>query len=125
MPCEKLYYAYHAELERYLCVQATPGNVELRDVAVPLVQRVLSAGRPRRLHALFDAGAGKADADVRGADARADGHAAGLPLPPPGPPLETTAERLVYRLRGAGRLCRRAAQGAPRTHVGPFFLSRG
>ncbi len=65
MPCEKLYYAYHAELERYLCIQATPGHVELRDVAVPLVQRVLSAGRPRRLHALFDAGAGKADADVR------------------------------------------------------------
>jgi hypothetical protein len=65
MPCEKLYYAYHAELQRYLCIQATPGNVELREVAVPLVQRVLTAGRPRHLHALFDAGAGKADADVR------------------------------------------------------------
>jgi hypothetical protein len=65
MPCEKLYYAYHAELDRYLCLQATPGNVELRDVALPLLQRVLSAGQPRHLHALFDAGAGKADADVR------------------------------------------------------------
>jgi hypothetical protein len=65
MPCEKLYYAYHIELDRYLCVQATPGNVELRDVAVPLTQRVLTAGQPRHLHALFDAGAGKADADVR------------------------------------------------------------
>jgi hypothetical protein len=65
MACEKLYYAYHADLDRYLCVQATPGSVELRDVAVPLVQRVLTAGRPRHLHALFDAGAGKADADVR------------------------------------------------------------
>jgi hypothetical protein len=66
MPCEKLYYAYHVELDRYLCVQATRGGVELRDVAVPLTERVLSAGRPRHLHALFDAGAGKADADVRG-----------------------------------------------------------
>jgi hypothetical protein len=65
MPCEKLYYGYHAELDRYLCIQATPGHVELRDVALPLVQRVLTAGQPRRLHALFDAGAGKADADVR------------------------------------------------------------
>jgi hypothetical protein len=39
--------------------------VELRDVSVPLTQRVLHQGRPRQLHALFDAGAGKADADVR------------------------------------------------------------
>jgi hypothetical protein len=46
-------------------VQATPGHVELRDLAVPLTRRVLRAGRPRHLHALFDAGAGKADAAVR------------------------------------------------------------
>jgi hypothetical protein len=65
MRCEKLFYGYHVELERYLCVQATPGHVELRDLAVPLTRRVLTAGRPRHLHALFDAGAGKADADVR------------------------------------------------------------
>lgn len=65
MRCEKLYYGYHTELERYLCVQATPGNVELRDVAVPLTQRVLRAGQPQHLHALFDAGAGKADLNVR------------------------------------------------------------
>jgi hypothetical protein len=62
---EKLFYAYHVEWERYLCVQGTPGHVELRDVAVPLTRRVLTAGRPRHLHALFDAGAGKADTDVR------------------------------------------------------------
>src|SRR5262249_31442363 len=35
------------------------------DLAVPLVEQVLARGRPRTLHALFDAGAGKADAGVR------------------------------------------------------------
>jgi hypothetical protein len=65
MRCEKLFFAYHVELERYLCVQGTPGHVDLRDVALPLTRRVLAAGQPRHLHALFDAGAGKADADVR------------------------------------------------------------
>jgi hypothetical protein len=65
MPCEKLFYGYHVELDRYLCVQGTPGHVELRDLAIPLTRRVLTGGRPRHLHALFDAGAGKADADVR------------------------------------------------------------
>jgi hypothetical protein len=65
MRCEKLFYGYHVELDRFLCVQATPGHVELRDLAVPLTRRVLRAGQPRHLHALFDAGAGKADADVR------------------------------------------------------------
>jgi hypothetical protein len=65
MRCEKLFYGYHVELERYLCVQGTPGHVELRDLAVPLTRRVLTAGQPRHLHALFDAGAGKSDADVR------------------------------------------------------------
>jgi len=62
---EKPFYGYHVELERYLCVRATPGHVELRDLAVPLTRRVLTAGQPRHLHALFDAGAGKSDADVR------------------------------------------------------------
>jgi hypothetical protein len=65
MRCEKLFYGYHAELDRYLCVQATTGDQELRDWAIPLTQRVLTCGQPRHLHALFDAGAGKADADVR------------------------------------------------------------
>jgi hypothetical protein len=65
MRCEKLYYGYDVELERFLCIQATPGNVELRDVAIPLIQRVLKAGQPEQLHALLDAGAGKADVDVR------------------------------------------------------------
>jgi hypothetical protein len=65
MRCEKLFFGYHVEWKRYLCVQATPGHVELRDVAIPLTRRVLRAGQPRHLHALFDAGAGKSDADVR------------------------------------------------------------
>src|SRR5205085_641049 len=65
MRCEKLFYGYHVEFDRFLCIQGTPGDVELRDLAVPLTQRVLRYGRPRHLHALFDAGAGKADADVR------------------------------------------------------------
>jgi hypothetical protein len=37
----------------------------LQELAVPLVQQVLRQGRPHRLHALFDAGAGKSDAGVR------------------------------------------------------------
>jgi hypothetical protein len=65
MRCEKLFYGYHVEMDRYLCVQGTPGHVALRDLALPLVQRVLTCGRPRQLHALFDAGAGKSDAGVR------------------------------------------------------------
>ncbi len=40
------------------------GHVELRDLARPLIQRVLQWGRPEHLHALFDAGAAKSDADV-------------------------------------------------------------
>jgi hypothetical protein len=65
MRCEKLFYGYHVEMDRFLCVRGTPGHVELRDLALPLTQRVLTCGRPRHLHALFDAGAGKSDADVR------------------------------------------------------------
>jgi hypothetical protein len=37
----------------------------LQELAVPLVQQVLTQGRPRSLYALFDAGAGKSDAGVR------------------------------------------------------------
>jgi hypothetical protein len=63
--CEKRFFGYHVAWERYLCVQATPGHVELRDLAIPRTRRVLSAGEPRHRHALFDAGAGQSDADVR------------------------------------------------------------
>ncbi len=65
MRCEKLFYGYDVLQGRYLTVRATPGDWELRDWAVPAVQQVLRYGRPRSLHALFDAGAGKSDADVR------------------------------------------------------------
>src|SRR5712691_9326854 len=65
MHCEKLFYSFSINSGRFLAVRATPGNWGLADVALPLVRQVLERGRPRTLHALFDAGAGKADADVR------------------------------------------------------------
>ena len=65
MRCENLYYAYDVVHDRYLAVRATPGNVGLRHVSLRMTQQVLTQGQPRRLHALFDAGAGKSDADVR------------------------------------------------------------
>jgi hypothetical protein len=65
MKCEKLFYGYDVECDRFLSVHGTPGQTELRDLAHPLIQTILLRGRPRHLHALFDAGAGKADVDVR------------------------------------------------------------
>jgi hypothetical protein len=63
--CEKVYTGYEPRLGRFVTVKATPGNVELRDVAGLLTRRVLRCGRPAQLHAIFDAGAGKSDANVR------------------------------------------------------------
>ncbi len=65
MRCEKLYYAYDVVHDRFLSVRGTPGRVELRDVAQRMTQEILASGVPRHLHALFDAGAGKSDANVR------------------------------------------------------------
>jgi hypothetical protein len=65
MRCEKLFFGYDVWLRRYLCVQAARGGVGLHDVATPLIRQVLRQGRPRSLHALCDAAAGKSDADVR------------------------------------------------------------
>ena len=65
MHCEKLYYGYDVVNDRFLTVRGTQGHVELRDVSVPLLRETLTKGQPGHLHALFDAGAGKADADVR------------------------------------------------------------
>jgi hypothetical protein len=65
MRCEKLFFGYEVQRQRFVCVRAARGNVDLRDVAVPLVRQVLQQGQPRSLHALFDAAAGKSDADVR------------------------------------------------------------
>jgi hypothetical protein len=65
MRCEKLYYGYDLRQRRFVTVKATPGKVELRDVSGLLTRRVLRFGQPASLHALFDAGAGKSDADVR------------------------------------------------------------
>jgi hypothetical protein len=65
MRCEKLFTGFDLCSGRFLTARATPGNWNLQDLAVPLVQQVLARGRPRLLHALFDAGAGKSDAGVR------------------------------------------------------------
>lgn len=65
MRCEKLFTAYDLTRGRFLSVRATPGNTNLQELAVPLVEQVLQHGQPRTLHALFDAGAGKSDAGVR------------------------------------------------------------
>src|SRR5262249_25861566 len=65
MRCEKLFYSYDVMRDRYLAVRAAPGDVGLIDLAVPLTRQTLVRGRPERLHALFDAGAGQADAGVR------------------------------------------------------------
>jgi hypothetical protein len=65
MRCEKLFYSYEARYDRYLALRATPGDWELRPLAVPSLQQVLRCGQPQSLQALFDAGAGKSDADVR------------------------------------------------------------
>ena len=65
MRCEKLFTGFDVGSGRFLCLRGTPGNTNLQDLAVPLVQQTLRLGRPRGLHALFDAGAGKSDAGVR------------------------------------------------------------
>jgi hypothetical protein len=65
MRCEKLFTGYDLVSGRFLSVRGTPGNCGLQELAVPLLQQVLRHGRPRTLHALFDAGAGKSDAGVR------------------------------------------------------------
>ncbi len=65
MRCEKLYYGYDLHQRRFVTCKATPGKVELRDLSGLLTRRVLRYGQPESLHAVFDAGAGKSDADVR------------------------------------------------------------
>jgi hypothetical protein len=65
MRCEKLFYGFELLSGRFLTVRATPGKMDLSDWALPLLRQTLACGRPKYLHALFDAGAGKADADVR------------------------------------------------------------
>jgi hypothetical protein len=65
MRCERLFFGYEVYYHRFVCVRAARGDVELRDVAAPMIRQVLRQGRPRSLHALLDAAAGRADADVR------------------------------------------------------------
>jgi hypothetical protein len=75
MRCEKLFTGYDLGSGRFLCLRGTPGNCNLQDLAVPLVEQVLRQGRPSSLHALFDAGAGKSDAGVRALWDLAEQHA--------------------------------------------------
>jgi hypothetical protein len=65
MRCEKLFCSYSLDAQRFLAVRGTPGNRGLGELAIPLIQQVLRCGQPHSLHALFDAGAGKSDAQVR------------------------------------------------------------
>jgi hypothetical protein len=65
MRCEKLFTGYDLGSGRFLSVRGTPGNRSLQELAVPLVEQVVRLGRPRSVHALFDAGAAKSDAGVR------------------------------------------------------------
>jgi hypothetical protein len=65
MRCEKLFCGYDVGSGRFLSVRATPGNWGLQEMALPMLKQVLTHSRPRSLHALFDAGAGKSDAGVR------------------------------------------------------------
>jgi hypothetical protein len=65
MRCEKLFTAYDLSRDRFLTVRGTPGDWGLQELAVPMLEQVLQRGRPRHVHALFDAGAGKSDAGVR------------------------------------------------------------
>jgi hypothetical protein len=65
MRCEKLFTGFDLSSGRFLTVRGTPGNWDLQDLAVPLLRQVLAQGRPRTVHAVFDAGAGKSDAGVR------------------------------------------------------------
>jgi hypothetical protein len=65
MRCEKLFCGYDVGSGRFLSVRAAPGNRGLQDLAVPMLEQVLKQSRPRTLHALFDAGAGKSDAGIR------------------------------------------------------------
>jgi len=65
MRCEKLFYTYDLRSDRYLALRATPGNVGLIDLAVPLLRQTVARGCPGYVHAIFDAGAGQADAGIR------------------------------------------------------------
>ncbi len=74
MRCAKLFTGFDLDSGRFLTVRGTPGDTGLQELAVPLVQQVLEHGRPRTLHALFDAGAAKSDAGVRALWELVDSH---------------------------------------------------
>ena len=119
MRCEKLFTGFDLDSGRFLTVRGTPGNWACKNWPCRWSSRCLQQGRPRTLHALFDAGAGKSDAGVRALWDLAEQHrqpgrhAARLPLPAPAACLEATAQRLVRVGRGTRRVRRRPAEGSP------------
>ncbi len=119
MRCEKLFTGYDLIRGRFLSVRGTPGNVNLQELAVPLAEQVLRQGRPRSLHALFDAGAGKSDAGVRALWDLVDQHAdldvtlRALSLPTSHAGLEAIAQRPVRIGRRPRSVCGRSTQRSP------------
>jgi hypothetical protein len=120
MRCEKLYLGYEVNLRRFVTIKATPGNVELRDVAGLLTRRVLRYGqtrlaaRPVRRRGRQER-CGRACADGPGRGDRELGcHVAGMPLSGPRGEVEEFAGRGVHRLRGTRRLQGSLAEGDSR-----------
>ncbi|MBI4416294.1 MAG: hypothetical protein HY557_04860 [Euryarchaeota archaeon] len=64
MKVEKLFTGFDVASRQFLRLWATPGNVELHQVARWMAQRLRRAGRGARLRLLVDAGAAKRDAAV-------------------------------------------------------------
>ena len=60
MRCEKLFYGYDLRSGRYLAVRATPGRLGTERRGGAADPTDAARGQPGTLHALFDAGAGKA-----------------------------------------------------------------
>ena len=101
MRCEKLFTGYDLVSGRFLSVRGTPGNCNLQELAVPLVQQVLRQGRPRQLARPVrcrrgQVGRGRAGVVGPGrATPQLGCHPARLSLPAPPACLEAIAQRPV------------------------------
>jgi len=100
MRCEKLFYSYEVQQNRYLAVRATPGDCELRQLAVPSIEQVLRYGQPARCTPCSTPGRASptptsAPCGTWPRSTQLDGDPAWLSLSPPRPPVETTAQRPV------------------------------
>jgi hypothetical protein len=111
MRCEMLFYTDDVLTDRCLAVRATPGRTGLVDLAVSLTRQALERRRPRHLHAIFDAGAGKSDAAVRALWELADEY---------GPRLDVTLRACRYPHRMKGRKALPAEQFEVDDEPGPY-----